>query len=330
MPRDVGPEFSEWVRPPRPARCRWRVAELVGVHHAEGRPAHWSGLERCGSIWACPVCSAVIRGRRAAEIQHAVDEHRKTGGAVVMVTLTLRHKVGDPLQVGLDASLKGWHRLTKGRQWRRIRARLGLVGAIRALEVTVGRNGWHPHAHALLFLSAELQLDQVAELEDELADLWPPIVTKLGARTPDRKHGVKVTAVGSAADYLAKVQEHDRAGLELARGDLKNGRAGSLMPFELLDRRYGRALWLEYVAATHGRRAITWSQGLKARYGVDELTDVELIEDTEADELVMLLEASTYDEIRNEPDRLADVLDAVELSSEITGKSTIDEEEGLS
>lgn len=312
LPRDVGPERSEWVRPTRPARCRWRIAGLVGVHHAAGKPAHWSGLERCGSIWACPVCSAVIRAGRAREIQHAVDEHRKAGGGVLMVTLTLRHRLLDPLDVGLDASLKGWHVLTKGRQWRRIKADLGLVGTIRALEVTFGRNGWHPHAHALLLLEGEPTGGQVIELENDLAQLWPRIVTKLGARTPDRQHGVKVTSIGSAADYIAKVQEHDRAGLELARGDLKDGRRGSLMPFELLDGVANRALWLEYVEATHGRRAITWSRGLKARYGVEDLTDLDIIEDTEADELVMLLEAGVYDAIRNDPVALTGVLESAE------------------
>ena len=66
------PETGDgWVRPPRPARCRWRVSEEVNLHHTEGSPAHWSGLERCGSVSACPVCSAVVRGRRAIEIQTA-------------------------------------------------------------------------------------------------------------------------------------------------------------------------------------------------------------------------------------------------------------------
>ena len=33
--------------------------------------AHYAGLTTCGSIWACPVCSAKIRNTRALEISAA-------------------------------------------------------------------------------------------------------------------------------------------------------------------------------------------------------------------------------------------------------------------
>ena len=62
---------SDWVRPPRPARCGWRIGENVSVH-SDGQLAHFSGTERCSSVWACPSCSAVIRAERAREISQAV------------------------------------------------------------------------------------------------------------------------------------------------------------------------------------------------------------------------------------------------------------------
>jgi hypothetical protein len=49
------------------------------------------GLLKCGRIWFCPVCSAVIRHRRAEEITLAVVEWIKRGGQCWMVTFTAKH-----------------------------------------------------------------------------------------------------------------------------------------------------------------------------------------------------------------------------------------------
>src|SRR5690625_3827055 len=75
---------DEWVRPPRAARCTWRVMAEVGVHGGENEPAHFSGTSRCGSIWACPVCSAVLRHERAQEIATGLEQHRENGGGVLV------------------------------------------------------------------------------------------------------------------------------------------------------------------------------------------------------------------------------------------------------
>ena len=294
------------------ARCRWRVAAEVGVHHAEGSPAHWSGIERCASIWACPVCSAVIRNERAEEIQHAADTWTARGGSVVMATFTTRHKAGDALAENLGIALAGWRTMLRQRGWKSLTERLGVGGYVRALEVTWSWvNGWHPHVHALLLVEGVPSVEELAQLEAELFELWGRIVVKLGGRTLVRGVGVKVSRATSAS-YVAKVQEHDRAGLEMARLDLKSGRQGSLMPFELLDAPQHRDRWLEYVDATWNRRAITWSKGLKALVGLEDRTDEEVIADTEGADLVALIPGAEYDRMRSDPLALVEVLEAVE------------------
>lgn len=314
LPRDASPEASEWVRPLRAARCRWRVAGAVGVHHSEGRPAHWSGVERCGSIWSCPVCSAVIRHGRALEIQEAADRWAGAGGSVLMVSLTTRHYASDRLATTLELALTGWRRLTALRAWKNLRQRLGVQGYVRSIEVTWSyANGWHPHVHALLFTERHLDERAVARLESEVFDLWSGVVASLGGRSLSREHGVRVSRGGSAS-YIAKVQEHDRGtGLEMARLDLKSGRHESLMPFELLDRRSHRARWIEYVETTHGRLAITWSRGLRTFLGMDaELTDEEVMDQTETSDLVWLIPAEDYDRVKDNPQALTDYLETAE------------------
>lgn len=321
LPRTSGPESSEWVRPARPARCRWRAAEVVGVHHTTGRSAHWSGIERCASIWACPVCSAIIRNERAREIQEAADRWATVGGSVVMVTLTTRHYLGDALGVTLDQALTSWAKMMRHRRWRALKQRLQVSGYVRAVEVTWGQvNGWHPHIHALLFLDGTSTDAQLSALQAEIFDLWSTVLASVGARTVSRANGVRVSRGGSA-EYVAKVQEHDRGtGLEMARLDLKNGRAGSLMPFELLDENRHRRRWVEYVTATHGRRAITWSRGLRTLLGLDvEKTDEEVMAETETSDLVEQIPGGEYDRIKNNPGALAAVLERHEGAKDAEG-----------
>lgn len=328
LPRD-SVDGSDWVKPARPARCRWRVAEVVGVHAPAGDyGAHFSGLERCGSIWSCPVCSAVIRAARAREIALALERAHKAGHGIAFVTLTLRHTAADPLVDNLDALLEAWRKVTSWMSWKKLVKRYAHLGTIRAVEVTLGGNGWHPHAHLVLIFERPLSDVERQAFEGELAAIWLRAVEKVGARLPSKRYGVKVQLADRAgvqiANYLGKVQEtvgkqRLKIAQELARGDLKHGRAGSVTPFELLDdetgSRHTRALWAEYVAGTKGRRAFGWSRGLRDRFipDVEDLSDDEVLEQAERGDLVGLIDKHDYDaNYRDHPARLHGVLLDVE------------------
>ena len=311
-------EDPEWIRPPRPARCSWRVAPEVGVHlDEETRRAHYSGTERCGSVWACPVCSAVIRGARAEEISTGYRHAAAKGWGGFMLTLTVRHQAELSLEESLEGLLSAWARLLRRKPWQRLRQRVGVLGYVRAVEITHGASGWHPHLHLWLVTDSKIIDPQdIAEIQAEIANLWQDTVKrgKSAAIVPDLDHGCKLEPVTTAgvAGYLAKLQEEGRGlASEMARGDWKNGRGGSLMPFQLLDWEHPRAegLWVEYFHTTRGRRAIVWSKGLRDLLGVgEEKTDVEIIEETSAAELLFHLAGELYDRIRRSPQELSDVL----------------------
>lgn len=313
---------AQWTRPPRPARCSWRVGEDVSVHADASGHSHFSGTERCGSIWACPVCSAVIRAERAQEIAQAVEAHQAQGGSVVFLTLTLRHTKSDPLKRLVDAVLFGWRDLMRGRWWAGsatavgVRDRFGIEGYIRATEVTHGRvSGWHPHLHVLLFTGESLSDRQITALGDAFHGRWADLAEKRVGRRPDRQHGVDVQRVDEGgrvlAQYLGKVQDGKKwtASAELARGDVKGARGPNIAPFQLLDSDsegsegigpapWRRRLWAEYVAATKARKALTWSRGLKARYDVGEKSDEDILDDTESAPAVWVVHRAAYDTAR--------------------------------
>lgn len=330
---------SDWVRPPRVARCGWKLGDSVGIH-SDGHSAHFSGTECCSSIWSCGKCAAVIRAERADEIAQAVNAHHADGGSILFVTLTIRHDRSDSLKQGMDAVLGSWRRLLQGSAWvgsktiSGMRDRYGVSGYIRSTEVTYGnKSGWHPHLHCLFFLDEALSDTEITAFGDEIHSRWARFVEKSTGKVPTRMYGVDVQRVDEdgevLAGYLAKVQDEGKstaekwdASAELARGDIKRARGENLVPLELLDDDHPlpsaqrRRLWVEYYKATKGRRAITWSRGLKAHYGVGEKSDEEIVEETESAPMKWLANGDMYEHIRRtDPALLAIALELARLES---------------
>lgn len=322
---------SGWWKPVRPARCAWTIGRSVGIMHDGTRPAGYAGVERCSSIWACPHCAAVIRAGRAAEVEQAVKAHQKTAGEVLFFTGTVRHHRGDELGTTLDSVLMGWKKMLQSRGWARLKKIYGLSGYVRAIEVTHGENSWHPHAHALLFLDELVPAEAWEELREMLFGLWSDSVVRAGAKRPNEK-GLDLRKLDGdgrvLSAYLAKVQDEKKGrtgkgwgvGAEMSRSDVKRGRTGSVSPFEFLDDDLDgysgdeRArLWREYYQATKGRRAITWSRGLKKRYDVGEKSDEEIQKEAESTILVWRTHADVYREVlRVRPTDLAVALELAE------------------
>jgi hypothetical protein len=89
-------------------------------------------------------------------------------------------------------------------------------------------------------------------------------------------------------DYFAKsVYSPESAAWEAASSSTKKGRKGSRTPWQLLDsaRTTGDMddldLWNEYEVATKGKRALTFSRGLRDLLGVGAEVDDETIADAE-------------------------------------------------
>lgn len=283
----------------RLATCgRKRIAPEVSLRLGS-RGAGFAGLAHCESIWSCPTCAASIRNVRAQEIQAGVSAHIAGGGGGLFVTLTLPHGKTDPLRGLLKQITQGWGAMLRDRAGRAWRGRLGMVGYVRAVEVTHGANGWHPHLHLLVLTSAPVLDDTREAFAGWLQARWMSYASDRAWKGTGGQFGATVQDVvadDGLSKYVAKVQDEagiDRVlGVELARGDMKSGR-GSSTPFELLaqvvelrrsgldhDGRHERRLagiWREYEAETAGLSALRWSKGLRALLGVAEVSDAQIL-----------------------------------------------------
>lgn len=257
----------------RVASCVWSLlpgrSGVDVVHLPESESARYRGVMYCGSVWQCPVCAAVVAGARRDEIRAGVDVWQSRGGVVSLMTLTLRHSRDDRLSSLLDALSRAWRSAVMVRSWRLFADRVGLVGYVRALEMTYGDAGWHPHYHFLLFTRSALSGRDVAWLRD----YWLAALRRVG-RDARWDVGVDVRAGDSAvAGYLAKIDSRWSLADELAFTHAKSARRdGNLSIWQLLDAADSdpalRAAWYEYVAATSARSWLRWSPGLRDRLGL--------------------------------------------------------------
>lgn len=269
---------------------------------SEGPPriAGYAGLSTCGSVWVCPVCAAKIAARRAEELALLMRRVLHDGGSASMITLTMRHHPGQSLAQCWAAAAYAWSRVTSGQQWIADQAVGDMRGWVRALEVTHGRNGWHVHLHILTVWTNPVSLELAETVGHRMHARWQRALIRKGFDSWADSGGLDVRMAtldsDNLADYFVKLAREITAG-----GVSKEGRQGGRTPFAiardmLTDHLAADGeLWWEWEQASHGRKQLTWSQGLRkwAELGVEQ-TDEEIAEEELGGEDVLGLTAESW------------------------------------
>lgn len=282
----------------RTSKCmRWRVPNRDTVDVMRGKQngkAYYQGLQVCSSVWACPVCAAKITERRRLELVSAMEEAKRQDLQPYLLTLTVPHGLADSLDEVLTKLRKAWRSMQSDRAGIAFWRRAGVEGHIRALEVTDGENGWHPHLHVLLFVGTP---EPMFKAQAEASKLWQHCATKAGLPTPHPEYGCRLDDGSKAAQYVSKWGIES----ELTKGHVKKSQAGNSI-WDLLrkiregseDKKRCAARFIEFAQAFKGQKQLVWSKGLKARLQVVEMEDEELA--NAPDDEASLLLASLTDE----------------------------------
>jgi hypothetical protein len=261
------------------------------VKYNESRKkAHYANVQRCGSVWSCPVCAAQITEKRRIELQAATERWKTVhSGAMFLLTLTNSHNASHSLQMLKSGQKKAMAYFFGDREGKRLFALLGRKHHITNYEVTHGDNGWHPHHHILLFAESALSPSVVQSIRDALARHWINCCAKAGLPLPNMTHGLDLVDGSYADQYVSKWGIEQNWGLEheMTKGHVKKGKQGGLTPFDLLrlsfdDAKYGK-LFQEFVLAFKGSRQLMWSRGLKALLLIFDQADEDLAQETEKD-----------------------------------------------
>lgn len=288
MLQSVARKFLPKSRTDKCLRLRQASKEIQVWQSKEHKTTSYSGLQTCGSVWACPVCSAKIAERRRAEIIAAMAAHKAAGGCMNLLTLTAPHQRTDALSDLLGKQALALKNMFADRTVRKVLAEMGVLGQIRALEVTHGRlsefnNGWHPHYHFLLFAGSGVDLErfdgpQMKDWAVRLYMRWAACCERAGLGTPSFAHGLKLDDGSKAARYVSKWGLED----EMTKGHTKKAIHGET-PFDFLRAYLGDntdkiagALFKEFAETFKGKQQLRWSPGLKKRYAIGESSDEEL------------------------------------------------------
>lgn len=278
---------------PTHGRGTGQVELWVTPDAGSGNPAmRLRGLQRCGSVWACPECSSIVARGRITEIVEGMKSASLKGWGGAWQTLTLPHDAPDKAQDTVKLAAEGWRVVRRSRAYRAMMRKLDIQGTIRKLEITHGENGWHPHNHVTYLFGRVVTEEELSQLETAVWIEWRDFIASHGYREPHIEHcPIAYLNLESQdwAEYIGKALGWELTGTEKrARSD--KGRT----PFQLLmaaceTMKTCRAagdprdldgqvvselrLWREYERATRGKQQLVWSKGLKAALGVADLTD---------------------------------------------------------
>lgn len=285
----------------------------AGILKGEKGGAFFGGLVQCGSVWTCPVCGAKIAERRADELRTAMGEAKKRGLHISLVTMTVRHGVGDHISDLMPKLAKSQTSFWGRRKVKDTFANFGFVGRVRSLEVTYGSSGWHPHTHILVF--SEKKIPKATKRT--LALEWQKSCVSSGLPKPTIENGFDIRNGDAAGEYVCKFADDSKLPVKTKSGDVvtwdsademtksqsKKGRQGNITPFDMLrliddsntsdsQKKFYRARFEEYAVAFKGRRQLVWSRGLRDEFDMGkEKTDEELVlEMNEESNVVALLD----------------------------------------
>jgi hypothetical protein len=262
--------------------------------------AQLAGVQICKSVWHCPVCAAKISERRREDMAEGVEKWLAfTAGErrrLLLVTFTLRHHQEDDLSDVFAILKKARRLLVSGRWSKEFNAQYNIAGTVRALELTHGQNGWHPHLHVLMFCRQEIP---ILRFEAELKQRWMDCVSASGGSST-WLHGCDVRFSDTdISAYITKWGQEPKwtTAHEMTKAVTKTAHRAGRTPMQLLvdylngDERAGR-LWLQYAVNLKGERQLVWSHGLRALLGLaEEKTDEEIA--VEQSEIAIVLSSLT-------------------------------------
>jgi len=302
QPLTLKPALSKWelqdtVRKLLPNTRLGSCNHTVAVQHdwidikRKGSRAWFSGVSQCGNVWGCPICAERISRERQTELAAGVGLAIEAHHGVLMATYTIRHGLTDDLKTLRQRFSQALAAMKSTRAYGRVMKAIGHLGDVRAVEVTHGAHGWHPHTHTLILTHRPLDARQQLRLRRQLFCLWYRACLKVGLPAPvyraKDKHyiGLDLQGARHATDYVSKWGFAH----ELVGAQYKSGRASGRTPWELLSAASGgdtqaAVLWMDFVVAFKGVAQLYWSKGLRKKLGLGEqLTDQQLLDLEPAD-----------------------------------------------
>jgi len=236
---------------------------------------------RCSSPSTCVVCSSRIAKARGVWLSQVFSNAKTQGYQVSMLTLTVRHKKSNRLEDLLAAMEQAYTNVQGSTSYKILRKEYQ-ADFVRVLEITHGKNGFHPHYHIAIIHRPGFDFDI---LRADMERTWLAHIEKQGLLAPIADKAVHI--VENATDdqrawYLTKAC--GMSSLEITNGRNKSAKGDNLGIWQVhglavlgdLDSKY---VWHAYEKAIFKKRLFTMSKGMSEKYGVLWQSDADLASD---------------------------------------------------
>jgi len=313
-------EWSSQKRQRKCGRVPFRTGGGAVVRCSEtedGRRAGISGLQSCG-LWTCPQCSRKISAERAQEVAAVLRAAAGKQCSVSFVTLTFQHRAGTSLRASWDALTTAWRSVSSGGAWTKDQQRFGVVGWLRAVELTHGANGWHVHCHAMIVFDGLVSPELQEALGDRMFGRWEKGLARKGFTAVAERGGLDVRPVELTAESIESLAVYvSKAAMEAVNAAGKVARSGgNRSPFQILRDAVATGnsddigLWWEIEQASAGRKKITWSTALRNWAGLHrERTEEEIVADDQHGEDQLVLPPETWARVQHEAEDLLEIIE---------------------
>lgn len=248
-----------------------RSAQAIRTEYKEGPKASWRNLRRCDLRWVCPCCTYKRSEESRGHLNAALAEGRRRGLRPVMLTLTARHHRRMALLTFWQALHKAEKKMKKKYAWQQLMEQ-ATGGFAKAVEITYGAHGWHPHFHLVFLIDTPTEAEAIEAVE-ALRQVWLDALTGEGLDGTSKaaeEHSFDVCGAAYAGEYVAKWG----AAEEMTLGERKVGKSDGLNPWQLLEaartadteaeRHKAAALWYEFVQVFKGVHQLRMNPAFKA------------------------------------------------------------------
>lgn len=151
---------------------------------AKKNKARFFGTAFCKNAWACPVCTPKVMFKHSRTIGLMIDEMKKRGYFGIMITFTIPHLRWFGCRETTDIlynTLRRMHIAARGHEAKKRNCKrnvfcnffdeLEINNRVVVCEYTWGKNGWHPHFHAIYWCKRGKE-QKALEYEKALNEQW--------------------------------------------------------------------------------------------------------------------------------------------------------------
>lgn len=187
--------------------------------------------------------------------------------------------------------------------------------------MTRGESGWHVHVHALMIWDDQVTEKQAKYVAGRMWGRWNRALLRRGFDSLRDSGGLDVRMASLHPEAKYGLHEYFvKLAHEITGGQAKLARGGGRTPFQILadtlaalDRTGDVTEWREWEKASHGRRQIGWSKGLRqwAGLGVEKKDDEVAAEELEGEDL-LFIDPDSWRALRADPGRICELLEVAE------------------